>query len=52
MRDSQMKNPGKIMAEMMRGAINPGVDQPFEAPRVKERIRRTMATSILHISFR
>lgn len=51
MRDSQTKNAGKIMADMMRGAMNPGVDQPFEAPRVKERIKRTIATNILHICF-
>lgn len=50
--DSQTKNAGKIMADMMRGAMNPGVDQPFEAPRVKERIKRTIATNILHICFR
>lgn len=47
MRDSQTKNAGKIMADMMRGAMNPGVDQPFEAPRVKERIKRTIATNIM-----
>lgn len=36
----------------MRGVMKPGVDQPFEAPRVKARIRRTMATNILDISYR
>lgn len=50
MRGSQMKKPGKRMVEMMRGAMEPGVDQPFEAPRVlKASIKRTMTTSILDI---
>lgn len=53
MRGSQMKKPGKRMVEMMRGAMEPGVDQPFEAPRVlKASIKRTMTTSILDISYR